>query len=150
MHRHWQRHGHRNFIFGPVFGIISPVRLLYRETYLCKTTSNKGGKSSVNCKHFRKQWLSRSDLLFIHSFFFYLLFLTQVHMLLALFITSIDLIPIKKKSWNYELIIFVLLMSDHQFLFGFVFCPFSFSLEDVENSWQSGAGVVLRSSVGLQ
>ena len=35
--------------------------------------------------------------LFIYSFF-YLLFLTQMHSLLALFITSIDFIPIKKKE----------------------------------------------------
>ena len=69
--------------------------------------------------------------LFIYSFFFYLLFLTQIHILLALLITSIDFIPIKKRKaeitdCHCELIIFVLLMSDHQFLFGFVFPLFFF------------------------
>ena len=43
----------------------------------------------------------------------------QMHIWLELFITSIHFIPIK----IFFFAIFVLLMSDHQFLFGFVFPP---------------------------
>ena len=39
-------------IFGPIFGNISPVglkpiKILFRQTYLCKTTSNKAKKKNV-------------------------------------------------------------------------------------------------------
>ena len=139
--------------FGPIFGNISPVRLLFRQTYLCKTTRNKAKKSCVNCKHFRKQWISRSDLyLFIH-FFLPIIFNANAHFASIIhhqhrFYTYKER---KKKAditdCHYDLITIVLLMSDHQFLFWFF--TFSSSLEDVENSWRSGVGVGLRGSVGL-
>ena len=59
--------------FGPihVFGNISPVRLLFRQTYLCKTTINKAKKSCANYKHFRKKNESVGRI-FIYLFFFFL------------------------------------------------------------------------------
>ena len=33
--------------FGPIFGNISPVGLLFPQTYLCKTTSNKAKRVVV-------------------------------------------------------------------------------------------------------
>ena len=101
---------------------------LFRQTYLCKTTSNKEKKKVVLTVNMlgNNESIGR---IFIH--FFYLLFLTQMHILLALFITSIEFIPLKKTKPDItdrhcELSVFVLLMSDHQFLFGFVFSLFFF------------------------
>ena len=37
----------KTILFSPIFGNISPVGLLFRQTYLCKTTSNKAKKKVV-------------------------------------------------------------------------------------------------------
>ena len=80
------------------------------------------------------------DRIFIYLFIlFYLLFLMQMHILHSIIHHQHRFYTYKEKKkaelidCHCELLIFVLLMSDHQFLFGFVF-PFFSSLEDVENS----------------
>ena len=73
--------------------------------------------------------------------------ITQMHLLPALFITSIDFIHIKKKQ--PKLLIFVLFMSGHQFLFGFEFSPFLL----LRKMWKIVEGrewLCLRGSAGLQ
>ena len=83
-----------------------------------------------------------------NAFIFCLLFLTQMHILLALFITSIEFIKNKLNllipSANISVLYFWCPTTSF-----YLFCifPFSSPLPDVETKWRSGVGVGFRGSV---
>ena len=120
MHRHRQRRGHKNFIFGPIFGNMSPVRLLFRQTYLWKT-SNKAKKVVLTVNILGNHESVGRIFIYLFSLFFYQLFLTQMHILLALFTANINFIPIKKrKKLN-------LLIATANLSFLYIWCPITSS-----------------------
>ena len=79
-------------------------------------------------KQFRKQWISRADLYFF--FFLSIIFSANAHFASIIHHQHSFYTYKEKKNkagftdCHCELISFVLLMSDHQFLFGFVCLPF--------------------------
>ena len=82
-----------------------------------------------------------------YLFFYLFIFKANVHFAMIIhhqhrFYNYIERKKAEITDCHCELIIFVLLMSDHQFLFGFVFPPF-FSFEYVEkvDSRECGVGV---------